>query len=290
MKTLFLTLLLSSLAFASTMPFSLSSAGTNAGGMHFSLGTPVVSNSSSMKMGAMPVLHSIDILAPGNYAVTFDIATITESETGTTTITITGAEVGSTYSYTITSSRGGSAVTGSGTVGSSSWQITLDDLSGLMDGTLSISVTLEDVSGNEGSSVTHTATLDAVEEGIQLTAVDSESSEALTNNTATFNVVLKSVPTDDVTITLISVDASEGVVTTPASKELTFTMADWDQSQEVVVTGVDDDLLDGDTTFGIDLDATSSDSQYQGKSAHKVLVNADNENGFNPSIIMYLLD
>ena len=89
-------------------------------------------------MGALTVLPTIDISAPVNYTVAFDINTVTDNETGTTTITISGAEVGSTYSYTITSSRRGDAVTASGTISSSSMQITVGELSNLMHGTIKL--------------------------------------------------------------------------------------------------------------------------------------------------------
>ena len=65
-----------------------------------------------------------------------------------------------TYSYTVTSSGGSGSVTGSGTVLSSTQQVTGIDVSSLPDGTLTYSVTLTDAAGNVGSAATATATLD----------------------------------------------------------------------------------------------------------------------------------
>ena len=61
--------------------------------------------------------------------------------------------------------------------------------------------------------------------------------------TATFTVVLTSQPTANVTIGLASNDTTEGTVS-PAS--VTFTTGNWNTPQTVTVTGVDDDLDDGD--------------------------------------------
>ena len=64
--------------------------------------------------------------------------------------------------------------------------------------------------------------------------------------TATFTVVLNTQPTADVTIALSSSDPTEGTVS-PAS--LTFTTRNWNTAQTVTVTGVDDDLDDGDVAY-----------------------------------------
>ena len=80
--------------------------------------------------------------------------------------------------------------------------------------------------------------------------------------TATFTVVLNTQPTANVTIGLSSSDTTEGTVG-PAS--LTFTTANWNTPQTVTVTGVNDDVDDGDVAYTIvTAAATSSDSNYSG--------------------------
>jgi len=69
--------------------------------------------------------------------------------------TFSGAEVGATYKYTVTSTGGGS-VTGSGTIETADQQIGDIDVSELGDGMLILSVTLIDLSGNSGDIVTDT--------------------------------------------------------------------------------------------------------------------------------------
>src|SRR6056297_43265 len=77
--------------------------------------------------------------------------------------------------------------------------------------------------------------------------------------TATFNLVLDSEPTHNVEITKDSNDESEGTVS-PAN--ITFTASNWDQPQTITITGVDDDVDDGDQPYAITFSTSSSDSNY----------------------------
>ena len=94
--------------------------------------------------------------------------------------------------------------------------------------------------------------------------------------TATFTIVLNTQPTANVTIGLTSSDTTEGTVS-PAS--VTFTAANWNTPQTVTVTGVDDDLDDGDVAYTIvTAAATSTDANYNGLNAADVSVtNTDND-------------
>lgn len=96
---------------------------------------------------------------------------------------------------------------------------------------------------------------------------------------ATFNVVLDTQPTADVTITLGSSNPGEGI---PAPTSLTFTPGDWNLPQMVTVTGQDDgSVVDPATAYSIILsNATSADPDYNGQNpADVALVNADNDSG-----------
>lgn len=94
----------------------------------------------------------------------------------------------------------------------------------------------------------------------------------------------------EVDVALLCSDATEGNVTIPVTKILNFDSANYDDNQQVTVTGVDDSLSDGDTAYHIDLTLSSSDSEFDGKSDKAELVNIDDEVGINPGIIMYLLN
>ena len=93
--------------------------------------------------------------------------------------------------------------------------------------------------------------------------------------TASFNVVLRSAPTADVTVAISSSDTSEGSVSVGS---LTFTTANWDVPQMVTVTGVDDFIIDGDVGYNVITGAAvSSDGGYGGLNPVDVsLTNVDN--------------
>ena len=94
--------------------------------------------------------------------------------------------------------------------------------------------------------------------GFMVGAISGVTTES--GGTATFTVVLDSEPTHPVTVGLSSSNTGEGMVS-PGS--LTFATAAWNTEQTVTVTGVDDDVADGNQSYTIELDpATSSDSNY----------------------------
>ncbi len=72
-----------------------------------------------------------------------------------------GAETGTALAYTISSSAGGTPVTGNvANVASATEIVSGIDVSGLNDGTLTVSVTLTDDSANEGTAATKTVAFD----------------------------------------------------------------------------------------------------------------------------------
>ncbi|RQP16956.1 MAG: gliding motility-associated C-terminal domain-containing protein [Parapedobacter sp.] len=114
--------------------------------------TDAVGNSN---FAATQLTIAIDTEVPSGYAVSIDQATITVFNQTAMSFTFSGAEVGATFDYTITSSGGGTAVTGSGGPLTAATQTVSNiNVSGLANGTLTLSVTLTDASGNEGAPVT----------------------------------------------------------------------------------------------------------------------------------------
>jgi hypothetical protein len=95
--------------------------------------------------------------------------------------------------------------------------------------------------------------------------------------TATFTIVLNSEPTAAVTIGLSSSNLLEGTVA-PAS--VTFTTANWDDEQIVTVTGVDDDVVDGNIGYTI-VTAAATGGDYAGIDPANVTVtnNDDDQSG-----------
>jgi hypothetical protein len=118
-------------------------------------------------------------------------------------------------------------------------------------------------SGRDAADVSVTNTDDDVAGIVVSPASGLVTTEA--GGTATFTVVLTSVPTSDVTIGLSSSDLTEGTFS-PAS--LTFTAADALTPKTVTVTGVDDAVADGAVAYTIvTAPAVSSDSSYSGRDA-----------------------
>jgi len=118
--------------------------------------------------------------APSGHSVAFDASSYGATSSTAASFTIDDPEVGADFEWEITSSGGGTPVSGSGTIpvpsaGSpSEYQISGLDLSGLNDGTLTVTVTLTDPSGNAASDVTDTATLDSVGPTPALSTVSSD--------------------------------------------------------------------------------------------------------------------
>ncbi len=73
--------------------------------------------------------------------------------------------------------------------------------------------------------------------------------------TASFDVVLNTMPTNDVTITIVSTNTAEGTVSTAL---LTFTNLNGTTPQTVTITGIDDQVDDGDIAYTITTGNTSS--------------------------------
>jgi hypothetical protein len=95
-------------------------------------------------------------------------------------------------------------------------------------------------------------------------------------DTASFTVVLRSQPTANVIVPIVTSDATEGVSSVAS---LTFTAADWNVPQTVIATGVDDAVDDGDINYSIRVNsASSADSRYSGMNPpNAAVVNIDND-------------
>ena len=128
---------------------------------------------------------------------------------------------------------------------------------GLNPADVSVSNTDND---NAGITVTPTSGLTTTEAGA----------------TATFTVVLTSLPSANVTIGVSSNDLTEGTV---SSASLVFTNANWNVAQTVTITGVNDFIVDGNIGYAIvTAAATSGDGAYAGVNPADVSVtNTDND-------------
>ncbi|MFZ7091512.1 Ig-like domain-containing protein [Primorskyibacter sp. 2E233] len=109
-----------------------------------------------------------DITVPTGQSVSFDVPFVNAANQTSVGFSMADAELAATYAYSITSSGGGAAVTGSGTIAVAAEQISGLDLSGLGDGTLTVSVVLTDPRGNPAPAVTATVEKDTVAPGVTI--------------------------------------------------------------------------------------------------------------------------
>ncbi|MDX5417770.1 MAG: Ig-like domain-containing protein [Hymenobacteraceae bacterium] len=94
-----------------------------------------------------------DATAPAGYTVRFDVDKVDFSNQKNIGLSVTGAEAGATYFFTISSSRGGKDVTGTATATAASFSRSGIDVSGLNDGQLTVTFYQVDAAGNQGEEV-----------------------------------------------------------------------------------------------------------------------------------------
>ena len=104
---------------------------------------------------------TVEIGAPSGYSINFSTAYINMSNQTNASFTFTNAIVGTTYAYVISSSGGGTPVTGSGSVALTTQSIDGINLSGLADGTVTVSATLSS-GGKTGSAAFTSRTKDTM--------------------------------------------------------------------------------------------------------------------------------
>ncbi|EJK2117075.1 hypothetical protein NK428_004049, partial [Vibrio navarrensis] len=120
----------------------------------------IVTDNAGNSASAVTASSTLDTAAPTGHSVAFGDTLYSNAEKTAASFGFSNAEEGASYSYTISSTNGGSSVTGTGTVTSASEAVSGIDLSNLNDGTLTLSVIVTDSAGNSASAVTASSTLD----------------------------------------------------------------------------------------------------------------------------------
>jgi len=119
-----------------------------------------------------------DCKAPEGYSVSIDQSAINSANQTALSFTITNAEVGTVYNYSIDDEdENTEAVIGSGTVSASDETISSIDISSLSDGELTLTVTLTDGSGNTGDEVIDTVTKDIVLPTLTVVSISSDNAD-----------------------------------------------------------------------------------------------------------------
>ncbi|PYG27155.1 uncharacterized protein DUF11, partial [Pelagimonas varians] len=149
-------------AFSATVSGDAWTTSSDLSGLADGAATLSVTTSDANGSSAGPVTHafSIDATPPTGHSVAFDASAISSANELVASFSFADAEVGATYAYTISSSGGGTDVTGSGTIASATQWVGSLDVSSLGDGTLTLSVVLTDPLGNAAPAVTNTVTKD----------------------------------------------------------------------------------------------------------------------------------
>ncbi|MDQ2103605.1 Ig-like domain-containing protein [Azospirillum isscasi] len=130
----------------------------------------------------------VDTVAPAAPSVAFSGGTIDRAGQASVGFVISGGETGAAYRWTLASSGGGSPLTGTGTLIGPSGTVGGLDVSGLANGTLSLSVTLTDAAGNPSAAGTATATKDA---GMLVDGAQVETLVSQANGRAVSTVVVQ---------------------------------------------------------------------------------------------------
>lgn len=134
-----------------------------------------------------------------------------------------------------------------------------------------------DTSGYVGLDPTDVSATNTDNDSAGFTIIPPTANTTESGGVTSFGVKLNSQPTGSVTIPLLSVDTTEGIISTSS---LTFDGTTWNTPQYVTVTGVDDFVADGAQLYSVQLGAvTGSDtSGYLGMNPPDVsLSNTDND-------------
>ncbi|MCA9174600.1 MAG: hypothetical protein KDB14_08940 [Planctomycetales bacterium] len=220
--------------------------------------TPINGLTTSESGGAAQ--FDVVLTAAPTADVTINVATsdATEGSTSTTQLVFTTANWQTPQTVTVT------GVDDAGADGDTSYQV-------LLGAAVSSDLRYQGIDPADVSLVN----LDNDAVGVSVSPTSGlETSEA--GATDQFTVVLQSEPTANVTISITSLDSTEG---TTSVSQLVFTPANWSTPQTVVVTGVDDTKKDGDVLYTVQVGAAqSADLDYQGIDANDVQVtNVDDD-------------
>ncbi len=144
--------------------------------------------------------------------------------------------------------------------GQTSTQIDIDAVDdNLIDGTQTVTITASAAGYQNGTDTLDVTDDDAA--GFTITETNGDTTVSETGTTDTFDVVLNTQPASNVVITVTSEDTGEATVD---KATLTFTPTNWNTTQTVTVTGVDDTAQDGDqtTTITISIDDANSNDVF----------------------------
>ena len=192
-----------------------------------------------------------------NVEVSTVTATLSHPTTRAVTLTVTTAPVPPAVAGDFT--RTGNTLTIAANATTSTGLVTITSVNNnVASGRKQVTVSAT-AAGGRGVAAPSNATLIIRDDefGLDESAVSGPVTES--GGTATFTVALRTQPTAAVTVAVTSRDPTEGRV---APSTLTFTVQNWETAQTVTVTGVDDNLHDGNVAWQVRLTPSSGDADY----------------------------
>ena len=238
--------------------------------------TGVLSYASSYTVSATAIRDSESKTGTGTIAIqdndsslstlTFNNGSLSPSFSGSTTnysMTVSGSIDSTTFSATTNSSVASMTINGSSTSNGT------NVLQNLPYGTSTVTIV---VTAQNGSTTNYTILITRqIIPTISWLNSDNITDEG--GDTATLVVVLPQAPTADVVINFTNNDTTEGSL---SASSLTFTSSNWNVSQAITVTGIDDtensSLRDGAQSYTITSQASSTYSAYNGVSLSTMTV------------------
>ncbi len=155
--------------------------------------------------------------------------------------------------------------------------------------TTTITVAIDDASSDDAfdNVADQTLTVTTTDNDVAgFTIVESAGNTSVdeSGTTDTFTVVLDRQPLSDVVLTVGSADTGEATVDTAT---LTFTPANWNAPQTVTVTGVNDDVDDGDqpTVITVAVDDANSNDAFDNIADQTVTVTTTDDDGVGFTIV-----
>ena len=226
-------------------------------------------------------------------AITLSKTTTSVSEAGTTdsfTVVLT-TDPATDVDISVVSADTGEATVSSGELAftTNNWNtpqtVTVTGVNdGAVDGDITHNITLSVIDGQSDNTydpvsdvVVQNTTADNDSAGFTVTQSGGSTGVAETGSTDTFTVSLTAQPATDVVLSVVSGDTGEATVD---KAQLTFTNGNWNNAQTVTVTGINDDLDDGNISVTVTLavvDADSHDSYDNVANQTVAAVNTDND-------------
>ncbi|WP_345261646.1 BspA family leucine-rich repeat surface protein [Marivirga lumbricoides] len=244
-------------------------------------------SSYTMTINVTPYVPSVSLAVDNStIAENAGVATFTasldksSSKDVTVTLSYSGTAIGSGTDYTTATGTNATSVTEivipSGSTTGSVEVTAVDDFLDENDETITVTIS-SPINATLSANIEVTTTItDNDATGVTVSAISGNTTEDI--GSATFTVKLNSQPTADVVIALSSNDTSEGTV----QASITITPSNWNTAQTVTVTGVDDDIIDGNITYKVVTgDITSADGNYSALTASDIsdisVINTDND-------------